>query len=188
MLRIIGWSLKWIIISILVVFVGMMACVYFLDDYSAYIVKSNSMQPTIKSGDMVFTGRPGRPLVGDIVPGGIITFQRHDETVTHRVEAIEGDIIYTRGDALEETDPWTVSRFFDVKGCYLFHIPYVGLISSYLKTRTGWFLCVILPAMCLLGLIVREIIREARRSFPYLPVKQKPYPELGKDVNYLKYR
>ncbi len=173
MFRIIGRFFKVIIISILVAVVGIMACIYFLDDYSAYIVKSNSMQPTVKSGDMVFTGRPGRPLVGDIVPGSIITFQRDNEMVTHRVEAIEGDTVYTRGDALEETDPWTVSRFFGVEGCYMFHIPYVGMISSYIKTKTGWFVCVILPAMCLVGLIVREIVKEARQCFSYYPEKQK---------------
>lgn len=164
-----------VIIFVLVVLVGIMAFIYLEDGYSAYIVRSDSMQPTIKSGDMVFIGSPGRPLAGNIAPGNIITFQRHGEMVTHRVESIVGDTIYTRGDALEETDPWVVSRFFDVEGCYIFHIPYVGLISSFLKTRTGWFVCVILPAMCLLGFIVKDIVKEARRCFTYVPARRNSY-------------
>lgn len=161
MLRFIVKSFKVITISILVAAVGIMAFIYLLDDYSAYVVRSDSMQPTISSGDMVFTGRPNRPLAGEVAPGKIITFQRHDGLVTHRVESIEGDTVYTKGDALEDTDPWSISRFFDIKGCYMFHIPYVGLVSSFVKTRTGWFACIILPAILLVGFIARDIAKEA---------------------------
>jgi signal peptidase len=166
-LKFISKFFKAIAIIILVAVVGTLAVIYLDDDYSAYIVKSDSMQPTIKSGDMVFIGRSNQPLAGDIAPGKIITFQRQGELVTHRVESIVGDTIYTRGDALEDTDPWVVSRFFDVEGCYIFHIPYVGLISNFLKTRIGWFVCVILPAMCLLGFIAKDIVKEAKRGFSY---------------------
>jgi signal peptidase I len=167
MLKFIGRFLKVMAIAILVAVVGILAFIYLDDDYNAYVVRSDSMQPTINSGDMVFIGHANRPLAGDIAPGKIITFQRHGEVVTHRVESVVGDNIYTRGDALEETDPWVVSRFFDVEGCYIFHIPYVGLISNFLKTKMGWFVCVILPAACLLGFIVRDIVREAKQCFSY---------------------
>jgi signal peptidase len=167
MLKFIGKFLKAMAVVILVALVSVLAFVYLDDDYSAYIVKSDSMQPTINSGDMVFIGRSNQPFTGDIAPGKIITFQRHGEMVTHRIESIAGDTIYTRGDALEDTDPWVVSRFYDIEGCYIFHIPYVGLISNFLKTRIGWFVCVILPATCLLGFIVRDIVREARQCFSY---------------------
>jgi signal peptidase len=154
-------------IAILVAVVGILAFFYLDDDYSAYVVKSDSMQPTINSGDMVFIGRSNQLFVGDIAPGKIITFERHGEMVTHRVKSIVGDTIYTRGDALEDTDPWVVSRFFDVKGCYIFRIPYVGLISNFLKTKIGWFVCIILPAICLLGFIISDIVKEAKQCFLY---------------------
>ena len=175
MFGVIGRAFKLIMLTVLIAVVSLLALVYFMGDYSAYIVKSDSMSPTIKSGDMVFIGHPNRPLVDEIAPGKIITFQRHGELVTHRVISVEGDTLYTRGDALEETDPWTVSRFFDVEGCYMFHVPYAGLISTFIKTKTGWFVCVILPAVFLIGLIVREIIKEARRNFLFHPVKRKSY-------------
>ena len=165
MLRLIGNIFKAVTIAVLVAVVGILAFVYLFEDYNAYVVRSDSMQPTIKSGDMVFVGSPGSLLVGDVAPGTIITFQRNNEMVTHRIQSIEGDTVYTKGDALEETDPWAVSRFFDIEGCYMFHIPYVGLISSFIKTRLGWFVCVIVPAMCLVGFIVKDIVKEARRCF-----------------------
>ena len=158
---------KALAVIILVVIVGSLAGIYFLDDYDAYIVKSDSMQPTIKSGDMVIIGSPGSFLAGDIAPGEIITFERNENLITHRIESIEGDTIYTKGDGLEEADPWMVSRFFDVKGSYIFHIPFIGLVSNFIKTKTRWFLCVILPAACLLGFIIKDIVKEVRQRFIY---------------------
>jgi signal peptidase len=162
-----GRIIKVMAIVILVVIVGILAGIYFLDNYDAYVVKSDSMKPTFKSGDMVVVGSPGSFLTKDIVPGEIITFERNDNLVTHRIISIEGDTIYTKGDNQEEPDPWTVSRFFDVKGSYILHIPYIGLASNFIKTKTGWFLCVILPAACLLGFIIKDIVKEVRQRYIY---------------------
>ena len=164
MLKFFGKALKVTLFSLLLTVVGILAFLYFSDDYSAYVVLSDSMKPNISSGDMVFTGKPNRPLVGDIAPGTIITFERNNGLVTHRVDSIEGDTVITRGDALESADPWSVSRYFDVKGCYIFHIPHVGLMSSFIKTKTGWFVSVILPAMFLVSWIIKDIVKEAFSS------------------------
>jgi len=162
-----GRLIKVLAILILITIVGALAGLYFLDDYNAYVVKSDSMQPTIKSGDMVIVGSPGSLLTGDIAPGEIITFERNKNLVTHRIISMEGDAIYTKGDGQEEADPWSVSRFFDVKGSYIFHIPYIGLVSNFIKTKTGWLLCVILPAACLLGFIIKDIVKEVRQRLIY---------------------
>jgi len=162
-----GRFIKALVVLILVAIVGALVGIYLIDDYNAYVVKSDSMQPTFKSGDMVVTGSPGSLFTRDIVPGEIITFERNENLITHRIESIEGDTIYTKGDGQEEADPWSVSRSFDVKGSYLFHIPYIGLVSNFIKTKTGWFLCVILPAACLLGFIIRDIVKEVRLRFIY---------------------
>lgn len=159
--------LKALAVLILVAVVGALAAIYLLDDYDAYVVRSDSMQPAINSGDMVVAGVPGSFLTGDIAPGEIITFERNENLITHRIVSIEGDTIYTKGDGQEEGDPWTVSRFFDVKGSYIFHVPYLGLVSNFIKTRPGWLLGVILPAVCLLGLIIKDIFKEAKRGFIY---------------------
>jgi signal peptidase len=156
---------KTVVATILVVAIGLIACIYFIDGYSVYIVKSDSMKPVFSSGDLVVIGKAGLPFVGDIAPGRIVTFQRNGELVTHRIMSIEGDTVRTMGDAEEDIDPWSVSRFADIKGCYMFHVPCVGLVSAFLKTRLGWFVCVILPALCLIGFLIRDIVREARQCF-----------------------
>ena len=50
MLRLIGKSLKIMVIAILIAVVGILAFAYLSDDYSAYIVMSDGMQPTINGG------------------------------------------------------------------------------------------------------------------------------------------
>lgn len=159
--------LRALVVLVLVAVIGALMAIYLLDDYDAYVVRSDSMQPAISSGDMVVVGIPGSFLTGDIAPGEIITFERNGKLVTHRIVSVEGDAIRTKGDGQEEADPWTVSRFFDVKRSYIFHVPYIGLVANFIKTKTGWLLCVILPAVCLLGFIVKDIVKEMRKRVIY---------------------
>lgn len=152
--------------AVLLAFVGLMGFCYLSDDYSAYIVLSDSMQPTFSSGDLVFVGPPNRLFVDDIKPDSIIMYQHNEALVTHRVVAIEGDALVTKGDAMEDPDPWSVSRSNDVKGSYITHIPYIGKFNSFIRTKMGWFVTIILPAVFLLGLIIKEIIKEAYKEEP----------------------
>ena len=156
-----------ITVVLLLVIIGLLLSIYLLDDYSVYVVMSDSMKPTFSSGDMVVVAGPGSFQSADIEPGKIITFSHNDNIVTHRVVSVEGDRIYTKGDGQEEVDPWTVSRFFDVKGRYLFHIPYAGLVSNFIRTKTGWLVSVIVPASVLLMFIIVEIIKEVRQRYKY---------------------
>jgi hypothetical protein len=74
---------------------------------------------------------------------------------------------------MEGTDPWPVSRFYDVKGCYITHIPYVGRLGAFIRTKTGWFITIILPALFLLVLIIKEIIKEAFRNEPKIHLQRR---------------
>jgi signal peptidase len=154
-------------VIILFIIVGTLFGIYLLDDYSMYVVMSDSMKPTFSSGDTVVVASPDSFLSGDIAQGRIITFSHNDNLVTHRVVSIEGDRIHTRGDGQEENDPWTVSRAFDVKGSYLFHVPYIGLVSNFIRTKTGWLVTVIVPTLVLLMFIIVEIVKEVRQRYKY---------------------
>ena len=162
-----GRFIKATVIIILLAIVGALAGIYLIEDYSAHVVMSDSMRPTFKSGDMVIIGSPGSLFTREMAPGEIITFERNEKLITHRIASIEGDTIYTKGDGQEEIDPWPVSRFYDVKGSYIFHIPYIGLAANFIQTKTGWLVCVILPAVCLLGFIIRDLAKEVRQRQVY---------------------
>lgn len=161
--------IKALVIIILAAVVAILVGIYFCDDYSAHVVMSDSMQPSIKSGDMVIIGSPGSLFTEDIKPGEVITFERNESLITHRIASIDGDTLFTKGDGQEEIDPWPVSRFFDVKGIYILHIPYIGLVANFVQTKTGWLVCVILPAVCLLGFVIKDIVREIRQRQIYAP-------------------
>lgn len=76
---------------------------------------------------------------------------------------MDNEILVTKGDAAEDADPWAVS-VSDVKGVYLFKIPYVGYMTSFIRTKLGWFLMIIVPAALLVGWLTRDIIKEAFSS------------------------
>ena len=148
------------ITSVLVLFIAFLGFLHFSPDYGIYVVKSGSMTPAIRTGDIIITGPQGGLLHSEIKPGTVITYQRGKDLVTHRVQSIDGDKIVTRGDALEEPDPWQVT-VSDVRGIYLFKIPYIGYLPYFARTRLGWLLLILLPSAVLVGLLVKDIIKEA---------------------------
>ncbi len=149
----------WITSMIVALFVAGLAFVYFSPDYDMYIVRSESMTPAIEMGDMIVTGPVNGLLSYTIKPGVIVSYQNGTSLVTHRVSSIDHDTLVTKGDAVEDNDPQPV-KTSQVVGVYLFKIPKLGYLSSFLHTKLGWFLLVILPATVLVALIIKEIIKE----------------------------
>ena len=143
-----------------IVIAGFLAFSYFSPDYALYTVRSGSMQPSINVGDMIVTGPPAGPLNGDIKPGTIVTYAYNKGLVTHRVVAVNGDNLVTKGDYLEEPDPKLVSMS-KIKGVYLFKVPYIGYVSSFAATKQGWFLTIVLPSILLVAWIIKDIIKES---------------------------
>ena len=155
--------LKWSVTAILVIIVACLAFVYFSPDYNIHTVMSESMKPAINMGDMIITGPPNGPLGQGIQPGTIVTYRNENELITHRVLSIDGETLVTKGDATEDADPWPVS-ISSVTGTHLFRIPYLGYLNDFIRTKLGWFVVIIIPAMLLVAFIIREICKEALRK------------------------
>ena len=150
--------LKWLFFGILALGMAGFGFLFLSPDYNIYLVRSESMKPAINMGDMVIMA----PANGQVSPGEIITYERGNELITHRVLSIDGDKLVTKGDAVEDPDPWSVT-LSDVRGSYLFRLPYVGYVSNFIKTKPGWFLVIILPAAVLVGFLFKDIFKEAKR-------------------------
>lgn len=154
-------------IAVLAVIVGSLAFIYLSPDYHMYMVRSESMVPAINMGDIVVTGPVGNPLNSTIKPGTVVTYALGDNLITHRVQSIKGDILITKGDAVENPDPRPVAMS-QVRGITLFKIPWLGFVSNFARTKLGWFLVIIIPAIILLGFIiwgiVKELLKRRRRS------------------------
>jgi signal peptidase I len=97
-------------------------------EYNIGVVKGGSMSPSINQGDLIIVKSPK----GEIKPGMIIAynvegdFAENNELTLHRVVRIEGERLITKGDSDVEDD-WLIT-ISDVKGVYLFRIPYLGYL------------------------------------------------------------
>lgn len=148
------------ILTVLGVILSGLAFLFFAPGYNLYLVRSESMSPTIDMGDLIVTGPVNSRLGGAVEEGKIITYEYKNELITHRVWSIDGTTLVTKGDATEDPDPWSFT-LSDVVGIYLFKIPYVGYMTSFIRTKLGWFLMIIVPAAFLVGWLVKDILKEA---------------------------
>ena len=156
-------ALGWLVTIALVLVIGGFVFVHFSPDYNMYLVRSESMKPAINMGDMVVIGPLDGPIRGEAKPGSIVTYLRGTELVTHRVLSVDGSTLLTKGDAVEDADPWPVS-LSDVRGVYLFRIPGMGYAQNFIRTKLGWLLVVIIPAAVLVAFLIRDIRKKLRES------------------------
>jgi signal peptidase len=97
-------------------------------DYDMGVIKGKSMSPTINHGDLVVI----KSSQIKIKPGVIIAYNvegdyaENGELTLHRIVRIEGERLITKGDSDVEDD-WLVT-ISDVRGVYLFRIPYLGYL------------------------------------------------------------
>ncbi len=120
------------------------------------VVISGSMEPAIQTGSVVIV----RPIVPDTIrKGDIIMFSSLDmrSLTTHRVVDVESEQqlrFITRGDANNNPDinPVVPSQ---IVGIVAFTIPYLGLLTQFIKTPFGFILFLLIPAVILIG---RELL------------------------------
>jgi signal peptidase len=129
----------------------------------AKVVKSGSMEPSIKTGGIVFVHPSTSYEVGDI-----ITFGKDTKTViptTHRIVKVNGNgsskTFTTKGDANDVADP-TDTRLGDVSGKVVFSVPYLGFVLDFARKPLGFSLLVGVPAVVIILEEIGKIIREAR--------------------------
>ncbi|MGN0168750.1 MAG: signal peptidase I [Acetatifactor sp.] len=116
-------------------------------------VLSGSMEPEIPVGSVVCV-REVKPESLEV--GDVISYRLSGDTmVTHRIESIdrENQQIVTKGDANETADLSPVG-YDRIVGKVLFHLPLLGYISIYCRTKIGIATaCGILLVLILLNLL-----------------------------------
>jgi len=123
-------------------------------------VLSGSMEPALKVGGVLVTC----PVKAEeIEEGDIITFYSSmtGELTSHRVIGIDHDsprYFHTKGDANEDADPFRVSAE-NVVGKKFFHIPWLGYLTLFVKTRLGFLLALCIPALIVIGMEIKNIWR-----------------------------
>ena len=97
-----------------------------------YHITGESMEPTLKRGSIIYCNDDNKNLKKD----DIITYIVNDkELVSHRIVKIEDDLIETKGDANNMSDPNRV-HINDVKGkVQNITIPYVGYFINIINNN-----------------------------------------------------
>jgi signal peptidase I len=129
--------------------------------WRAEVVISGSMEPAIQTGSVVIV----RPIVPETIrKGDIIMFSSLDmrSLTTHRVVNVQYEPtlrFITRGDANNNSDINPVIPV-QIVGIVAFTIPYLGLLTQFIKTPLGFTLFFLIPAVMLIGHEVLNLWRE----------------------------
>ena len=129
---------------------------------SLYVIVSPSMVPTINVNDMIVDFGVNKDE--DIKENDIVTFYSNvintgGYTITHRINSInvyDDEYRYiTKGDNNSSVDVGftTIDR---IVGKVFLIIPKVGLVQSFLSSKWGWLLIVVIPS---LGILIADIFK-----------------------------
>jgi len=133
-------------------------------NYQIKIVKSGSMEPSIKTGSIVVIKPSSNYTVGDVVTFGKDT--KTDIPTTHRIvssRAQDGVILFTtKGDTNEDKDTNEI-RQSDVNGRVLFDVPYFGYIIDLARKPLGFIVLIIIPTLIVVYDEVVKIVREVKK-------------------------
>ena len=155
--------------------------------YKAFIVLSDSMSATdFDEGDLVLVKEtdPATLKEGDIVAYTSQNTENYGEIVTHKIRALTTDengepgfITYGTTTGIDDS---TVVTYPYVVGKYEGSIPKVGRLFQFLKTTTGYIICIFLPFLLL---ILMEGLRCVRLFRQY---KKEQQTELQKERDQLR--
>lgn len=141
--------------------------------YKSYIIKTNSMEPTINVSDVVVSKKAKEK---DIKTGDVITFLKDGEVITHRITKIsteEGRIQYTtKGDNNNIEDTFKIT-YDNIEGKHILTIPYLGKIMQILDNK---MLVLIITLIVLIYLFIRiqnQEKKEYRREKKKIDAKNR---------------
>src|SRR3990167_5952476 len=133
-------------------------------NYQIKIVKSGSMEPSIRVGSIVVIKPSSNYTVGDVITFGKDT--KTDIPTTHRIvssRAQDGVILFTtKGDTNEDKDTNEI-RQSDVNGRVLFDVPYFGYIIDLARKPLGFIVLIIIPTLIVVYDEVVKIVREVKK-------------------------
>ncbi|WP_440953372.1 signal peptidase I [Methanococcoides sp. FTZ1] len=118
-----------------------------------------SMEPTITASDIIVVTATNSQ---DLAVGDIISYRHQVDTqkyiVTHRIVSVANGGYRTKGDACAEADSYIVAPG-DVVGTVRFKIPFLGTLVHFAATTRGLVTLVIMPAIIVIILEIRNSIR-----------------------------
>jgi signal peptidase len=128
----------------------------------SFTVVTGSMSPLIPVGSIEYVIPSGSYGLGDI-----ISFERDKKNITHRIVGIvprDGQLYYeTKGDANNSVDSDLVPEN-KITGEILFHFPYVGFWTAYIRTVQGFLTFIAFPTLVFVGFELWNIKKEVEKE------------------------
>lgn len=142
-------------------------------DKTIAVVLTGSMEPTIKTTDLIVVEKTDDYQLHDIV-----VYQDKNTLVVHRIVKIEGNTITTAGDANDgSTDaPIDVSA---IQGEVVDIIPFLGLLLKIIKSPIGILLIIALAIM----LLVLSYKKEDKEENKEIDKLKEEIEQLKKEIN-----
>ncbi len=132
------------------------------DDVRILVVLSSSMEPLMHPGDLVIVKRTSDVNIGDVVAFSDPTGKK-SLLITHRIVEIDKNKVKTKGDAVEEADPFSLSPD-EIYGRFVFGVPYMGYFFHEFKNRNVlmYLVFILLPASVLTVSEFRNLLKDER--------------------------
>jgi signal peptidase len=162
----------YILITAFLVFVTAGVLITFLrlpNGLRSFWVQSGSMSPKIPMGSLIFNKPDNQYAINDVITFKSLADINNSNpalTTTHRIIKIEnrakqGTVYITKGDANDGED-WGGVIPGQVLGKVVFHVPLIGYLISFAKTKEGIIFLVIIPATLIIlnefSIIKKEIV------------------------------
>ena len=129
--------------------------------YKSYIIKTNSMEPTISTNDVVITKKVEKQ---NIKVGDVITFFQEGEVITHRITKIDENGDYTtKGDNNNIEDTFKIN-YKDIEGKHILTIPYLGAIVQALDNQIVFLIITLIVLIFIFITIQNQEKKENRRE------------------------
>lgn len=160
-------TVTWVIVALAVILAVLLVGVR-LAGVQVYTVLSSSMEPTYKTGSILYVHKTD---ISEIEVGTPITFMLNSNTVaTHRVIEVLQDennpeqlCFRTKGDANDVPDGGLVNQN-NVLGVPVFSIPYLGYVAQYIQNPPGKYITVAVCAAILLLAFLPDLFSDGKNK------------------------
>lgn len=132
--------------------------------YKSYVIKTNSMEPTINVNDVVINKEVKQD---EINVGDVITFLHEGEVITHRITKIDndGDVTQytTKGDNNNIEDTFKIT-YENIKGKHVITIPYLGKVVQVLENKLLFLIILLIILIFMFAQLQNQEKRDNRRE------------------------
>ena len=140
-----------------------------------YVVLSASMEPTIQTGSLVYIRQAeSKALFSNLVEyedpgkGDIVAFEQGSGdnaiTVVHRIQDVDSEGNYTMKGDNNKSDDIAQIKKDQIIGNYKWSIPYLGYFTTWLQSKKGLVLAVILALNAFVSSIVGDASDNKKRQ------------------------